>query len=257
MKKIRAILSIVVALSGGVSASATTLRVFAAASLAESFQEIGKRFEAKHTGFTVEYNFAGSQVLRTQIEQGAPADVFASADQVQMKPLVQSRQCGTAVVFAHNSLVVVTPAARAKVRRLVDLLRPGIRLVLASENVPAGRYAGQTLRNLDAAPGFGPGFEVRVLKNVVSRETNVRSVLSKVILGEADAGIVYVTDAATAKGRVNLLSIPSKLNATASYAIAVVTDSRQKAMAEEFVRLALSPEGQRILARHGFKPGHG
>ena len=254
MKKTRILLAAALTLLISLTASAARLEVFAAASLTESFQEIGKRFGATHPGDTVEFNFAGSQVLRTQIEQGAPADVFASADQIQMKPLQTSRLVEKPRVFAHNTLIVVTPAVQPRVKRLNGLSLRGIRLVLASENVPAGRYANQVIRAMGSVGQLGPGFERRVMANVVSRETNVRSVLSKVIIGEADAGIVYVTDAATAKGKVNVVNIPARYNASATYQIAVVADSKQKALASDFMRLVHGKEGQQILVRHGFQP---
>lgn len=254
MKRMRILLATALATACVFSAMAATLRVFAASSLTESFQEIGKRFEATHPGVSVEFNFAGSQVLRTQIEQGAPADVFASADSLQMKSLEDSRRVLKPVIFAHNSLVVVAPAARPRVRRVQDLAQPGMRLVLASENVPAGHYAEQVLKSMGDGRQNGPGFEGRVMSNVVSRETNVRSVLSKVLLGEADAGIVYVTDAATAKGRVNVVSIPARYGAAVTYPIAVVSDSKERSLASEFLGLVRGKEGQRILIRHGFLP---
>lgn len=254
MKSRRILIALATAAVSVLPAFSATLTVFAASSLAEPFTELGKRFSAAHPGTSVEFNFAGSQVLRTQIEQGAPADVYASADLVQMNALQSAHRVEVPCVFAHNSLLVVTPAFGARVRALKDLAAPGVRLVLAGETVPAGRYADQVLETMNASGRFGSGYRRRVLANVVSREPNVRSVLSKVMLGEADAGVVYVTDAATARGKVKVLPIPTMFNATATYPVAVVADSKQKALAGAFVRMLRSAEGKRILARHGFRP---
>ncbi|HEY3412581.1 MAG TPA: molybdate ABC transporter substrate-binding protein [Armatimonadota bacterium] len=234
-------------------ACSESLRVFAASSLTEPFTELGRRFSRAHPGNTVAFNFAGSQVLRTQIEQGAPADVFASADLDHMQALRSKHMVRGAVLFAQNSLTVVTPASEAKVKSLSDLARPGVRLVLAGENVPAGRYADQVLRSMDDSGRFGRDFRSRVMANVVSRELNVRSVLSKVTLGEADAAFVYVTDAATVRPRVKSIVIPARFNVIATYPVAVVAESRHKALATEFIRLLRGPEGRRILLRHGFR----
>jgi molybdate transport system substrate-binding protein len=235
------------------SAAGDVLRVFAASSLTEAFQEIGRAYEGAHPGTRVETSFAGSQVLRTQIEQGAPADVFASADLVHAESLRAQGLLEEPRVFARNSLVVVVPPESA-VRTLPDLARPGVKVVLAGPEVPAGRYAEQVLDKLETAPGFGAGFAGRVRANVVSRETNVRVVLSKVALGEADAGLVYATDAAAAGDKVRRIAIPDAQNATAAYPIAVVARSGAAAAARAFVALVTGPEGRRLLARHGFTP---
>ncbi len=233
-------------------ASAATVRVFAAASLTEAFQEIGAAYQKAHPGDTLEFNFAGSQVLRTQIEQGAPADVFASADTVQMDALRKGGLAAAPRVFAHNRLVVVTPAGHAKVRRLADLARPGMKIVVAGSTVPVGRYTTQVIAKMSAAGLYGDDFAARVQANVVSQETNVRAVLSKVALGEADAGFVYVTDAETTPGKVRMLAIPTRMNVVATYPIAAVAKSGERAGAEAFVRLVLSPTGQAVLRKFGF-----
>ena len=241
-----------VALAGPAAAtsSADTVRVLAASSLTEAFGEIAAGFEAENPGTTVEVSFAGSQVLRTQIEQGAPADVFACADREHAEALVRAGLLGPTRVFARNALVVIVPAEAAKVTSLADLARPGMRVVVAGPAVPAGRYAGEALLRLDAAGRFGAGFSARVRSNVVSEETNVRAVLSKVVLGEADAGLVYATDAAAAGGRARVIDLP--VGVVAEYPIGVVAGTRVPVAAAAFVDRVLGERGQAILRRHGF-----
>lgn len=235
------------------AAAGHTVRVFAAASLTEAFREIGAVYTRAHPGDRVEFNFAGSQVLRTQIEQGAPADVFASADVPQMDPLRRARLVEAPRFFAHNRLVAITPAKGRKVLRLQDLAVPGVKIVVAGPAVPVGLYTAQSLAKMARSGRFGARFQQRVQANVVSDETNVREVLAKVELGEADAGFVYTTDAATARGRVRLIAIPRAFNVIAAYPIAVVSDSRLKAQAAAFVALVLGPQGRAILRKHGFQ----
>ena len=227
-----------------------TVRVLAAASLTEAFGEIAAAFEASRPGTRVELSFAGSQMLRTQIEQGAPADVFASADHEHADALVRAGLLGPVRVFARNRLVVVTPAEGARVLSLADLARPGTRVVLAGPSVPAGRYAAAALRRLDAEGGLGAGFGARVRANVVSEETSVRATLSKVALGEADAGFVYATDASSASGKIRVLDLP--FDVVAEYPIGVLAGARSPAAAA-FVDLVLGERGQAILRRHGFR----
>lgn len=239
-----------VAAGQGAAARAETLRVFAAASLTEAFRDLSAAYEKAHPGETVELSFAGSQVLRTQIEQGAPADVFASADRTHTEDLVRSGVLGPCQVFARNRVVVVVPSSQARVSRLQDLVRPGTRIVVAGAAVPVGRYTTQVLANL-ARGGLAGNFQVRVEANIVSHETSVRAVLSKVALGEADAGFVYVTDAATSS-RVRTIPVPDPHNIIAEYPIGVLARSALPEKARDFVDLVLGPEGQAILRRHGF-----
>jgi molybdate transport system substrate-binding protein len=228
--------------------------VFAAASLREAFAEMGKRFESTHPGTQVVFNLAGSQGLRTQIENGAPADVFASADQKHMQALVASKLSGPPQVFARNQVVLVVPKGNpAGVAGLQDLPKAR-RIVVGVPDVPIGAY---TLRILDAASKrYGGDFRARVEARVVSRELNVRQVLAKVALGEADAAIVYRTDAATARN-VEVIALPADLDVVAEYPIAVLTRARQPALGEEFVGLVLSPAGREVLKSFGFQPGSG
>jgi len=234
--------------------SAETVRVFAAASLTDALQEIAKTFEKDHPGDSVELNFAGSQVLRTQIEQGAPADVFASADLVHADALKNGGQLGAYQVFARNRLVVVVPGHDAKIGRLQDLARPGMKIVVAGATVPVGRYTTQVMSKMAAAGIFGDDFQTRVQANVASQETNVRAVLAKVVLGEADAGFVYATDAATVPEKARMLDIPERCNVVAEYPIGVVSKSAAPEKAKAFVALVLGQGGQAILRKYGFAP---
>lgn len=224
------------------------LTVFAAASLTESFGEIATAFEASHPGVNVTLNFAGSNTLRAQIDHGAQADVFASANIKEMDALVSSGLVAQDApqTFLTNRLVVITPADNpAKLSTFDDLSRPGLKLVLAAEDVPVGRYARQMLDNV------GADFKVKVLTNVVSNETDVKQVVAKVQLGEADAGIVYASDAVAAP-ELPVIEIPSKWNVLAEYPIAALKNAPQPKLADEFVAYVLSTDGQGILKKWGF-----
>lgn len=235
-----------------------TLNVFAAASLTEAFTQIGKNFESQHPGVHVIFNFAGSQALEQQILAAAPADVFASAAQQQIDSLSQAGQLGSqpAKVFVKNQLVVIFPVTNpGKIRTLQDLAKPGLKLVLADKAVPVGQYSLDFMDKADLDPVFGPTFKQKVLKNVVSYEDNVKSVLAKVSLDEADAGIVYTTDVTPyAATKVTELDIPVALNIVATYPIATLKHSTHPDLAQAFVDAVLSPEGQAVLSRYGFIP---
>jgi molybdate transport system substrate-binding protein len=231
-------------------ADAGGLIVFAAASLRESFGEAARLFERAHPGAQVSFAFAGSQQLRLQIEQGAAADVFASADLRQAEAL---RALGLLLpprIFARNALALVVPRENpAGVHALRDLPNAR-RIVIAGPEVPAGRYTAQLLAAAGAA--FGAQFEAAARARVVSRELDVRQVLAKVALGEADVGVVYRTDALGMPGEVERIDIPEELNQTADYPIAAAVGARAPALAAAFVDFILSSEGQAVLAAHGF-----
>jgi len=232
------------------------LVVFAATSLRDAFTAMGEDFERAHPGVEVTFNFAGTQELRTQLEHGAGVDVFASADQVHMEALVQGSHTTAPVVFARNEpVIVVATEAAARIRSLTDL-PSAARIVIGTPEVPIGRY---TLLILDRASAtLGADFRARVEAKVVSRELNVRQVLAKVTLGEAQAGIVYRTDAQSALGQVTVVTIPSEINVTADYPIAVVTGAAHPTLARAFVDFVMSAEGQRALRSAGFlAPGTG
>lgn len=233
-----------------------TLNVFAAASLNAAFREIGEAYEAANPQVKLAFNFAGSQQLAQQIIQGAPADVFASADAIQMGTTISDGRVisGTQQVFAYNQLVVVYSRSSAfQLSRLADLAKPGLKLVLADKAVPIGKYALIFLDKTSQDPAYGADFKARVLKNVVSYETDVKAVLTKVSLGEGDAGIVYTTDAASGDpAKIGQVLIPDALNVVAAYPIASVKDSAHPAAAQGFIRYVLSAEGQAVLRKYGF-----
>ena len=237
------------------AAPARELTVFAASSLREAFAELGTVFEREHPRTKVIFSLAGSQELRTQIENGAPADVFASADWKHMQALVAARLASAPRKFASNEPVVVVPEDNpAGVKTLADLPRAQ-RIVVGAPEVPIGAY---TLRILQAASKrYGAAFGDAVQAHIVSREPNVRQALSKVALGEADAAIVYRTDAQASRGRVVAISIPEELNAIAEYPVAVLEHAKEVELAREFVDFLLSPAGQVTLARFGFRRGTG
>ncbi len=235
-----------------------TLTVFAAASLTEAFTEIGQEFEADHPGVTVMLNLAASQALSAQLGEGAPADLFASANTKEMNNAIAAGRVadGSQKTFAHNKLVVIYPRDNpAKLAKLQDLANPGLKLVLAAAEVPVGKYSVEFLEKASQDAAFGVTFKDDVLRNVVSYEENVKAVLTKVVLGEADAGIVYLTDIRLESAdKVGRLDIPDALNAVATYPIAVVSNAEQPELAQAFLDLLLSAQGQEVLAKHGFLP---
>lgn len=234
------------------------LTVFAAASLTAAFKEIGQQFGAANSGATITFNFAGSDQLATQINQGAPADVFASANTKQMDVVIQAGEVisGTQRAFARNRLVVVYPKDNpGKLAALTDLANPGLKIVLANQRVPVGGYALDFLAKASKLPEYTAEFSPTVIKNVVSYEENVKAVLSKITLGEADAGIVYTTDAATvADGSIGQIAIPDTLNTIATYPIAATRNAKHPDLAKKFVDFVLGPGGQQVLAKYGFIP---
>lgn len=244
--------------SPGAAGVPAELNVFAAASLTDAFKEIGRSFEAAQPGTTVVFNFAGSQQLAQQIGQGAAVDVFASANLAQMTAVIEEGRVvsGAERIFAHNRLLVAYPAENpAGLASLHDLAAPGVKLVLAAKEVPVGRYSLEFLDKASQDPAFGPAYRQAVMENIVSYEQNVRAVLSKVVLAEADAGIVYGSDVASvATDEVGTIDIPDELNVIASYPMAVISDARQPELARQFVDYVLSSEGQAILERYGITP---
>jgi molybdate transport system substrate-binding protein len=230
-----------------------TLTVFAAASLTGSFGEIGKAFEAANPGVTVTFNFAGTQALATQLTQGAKADVFASANHTYMDNMVKANLVAAGYKdFVTNVLEVILPSNNpANLQTLQDLAKPGIKLVLEDKSVPAGAYSLTILDNLGKDTTYGADFKTKVLANVVSNETDVKQVVAKVQLGEADAGIVYVTDAIAAP-TLKTIVIPANFNVIAKYPIAALTNAPQPDLAAAFVVYVLSPDGQTIMKKWGF-----
>ncbi len=233
------------------------MSVFAAASLTEAFTAIGQQFDAVN-GSQTTFNFAGSQQLVQQIVQGAPADVFASANNAQMRVALDSGDVisGTQQTFVRNRLVVIHPQDNpAGLQTLEDLAKPGVKLVLADKAVPVGQYALDFLAKASEQPQYTAAYSQTVLANVVSYEENVRAVLTKVELGEADAGIVYTSDVAqSAANEVGRIPIPDELNTIAAYPIAPLADAPHAELAQRFVAYVLSPDGQETLSNYGFIP---
>ncbi len=227
------------------------LTVMAAISLKQPFEELAGEFARQHPGVAVRFNFDGTQRLRAQLERGAPADVFAAANLAHMESLQKQGLVPDYTVFARNRLVLVVPENNpAGIDSVDDLVKPH-RLVLAAPDVPAGGYARQVLHNLEEK--LGAGYSEQVLANLLSEETNVKSVLTKVALGEADAGFVYATDAAVSTaGAVRMLEIPDAANIRAEYYIAPVAGARQPEPARLFVDFVVSESGQELLRKYGF-----
>ena len=228
----------------------TELAVFAAASLTEAFTEIASAFEEDHKGTKVLLNFAGSQSLRTQIQSGAQPGVFASANPKHVDILVSEGLVSSPIIFAENSLVLaVTEAVSKKVTTFKDLANVE-KVVLATREVPAGSYADKVLQK--AAASYGEDFATAVNKHVVSRENHVRQTLQKVVLGEADAAVVYATDAMAMNGKVVAIDIPDEFNITAQYPVALLRNSQQKKLGQDFIKFLSSEIARNILLEHGF-----
>jgi molybdate transport system substrate-binding protein len=233
------------------------ITVYAAASLTDALLELAPMMARGAVPTRVRYNFAGSQQLAVQLEQGAQADVFAAADQRWMDYVSERKlTAGAARIFAHNRLVAILPAANpADIHALQDLGRPGVKLVVGAEAVPIGKYTRDVLRRLERQSGFPPDYADRVLANVVSQEENVKSVVTKVQLGEADAGIVYRSDVTPRVApSLTVLAIPKDANVLASYPVAVLAGAADPAGARAFVALLLGPRGREVLTRHGLVP---
>src|SRR5688572_259019 len=236
------------------------ITVFAAASLTDSFNEIKAEFIRKNPRADIEFQFAGSPALRTQLEHGARADIFASADVPNMTQAVSAgivKDAGK--IFVRNSLVIVTPKRNtANITRPQDLNKSGIKLVLAAPEVPVGNYARQSFALMEKDAAYGTGFSAAVLKNVVSNESNVKQVVTKVQLGEADAGVVYGTDVTKdVAADLNVIQIPNALNVIAEYPIALTRTPGNAAVATAFIAFVTGPEGEAILKKYGFQTATG
>ena len=237
--------------------SGTTVTVFAASSLAESLPAVADAFEAEHPDVSVVFNFAGSQTLRTQLEHGAVADVFASANWEHMASVKRAELLGsTPEYFAANRLVVATPAGSTAVPTLEDLAGAGVSIAVAAPESPAGAYTRNALDLMAASPDFPDDFAAAVLDNVVTNETNVRAVAQKALLGEVDAGLIYETDAAASQyaGAFRLIEIPLQFNPAAQYPIASLATAVHPEVAQAFIAFIQSDAGQAILRDHGFAP---
>jgi molybdate transport system substrate-binding protein len=230
--------------------------VFAAASLTDAFNDLAAGFLQSHPNARLTFSFGASSQLATQLGQGARADVFASADQLQMDNARKADAIsGQDRVFVRNRLIVITPRDNPKhIASVKDLSNDGVKFVTAQASVPIGQYTAQMLSKANADPAYGPDFKARVENNTVSREDNVRQVVSKVQLGEVDAAVVYSTDATPqVRLQLQIIAIPDALQTLAAYPIAVARGANA-AGGEAFVNYVLSPAGQATLARWGFLP---
>jgi molybdate transport system substrate-binding protein len=228
--------------SASSAAQASTLTVFAAASLTETFTELGKTFQAAHPGTTVKFNFGSSATLAQQIVQGAPADVFAAASPATMKTVTDASLAGTPTTFVRNKLeIAVPPDNPAKVNGLKDLADPKVKVALCAAQVPCGAAA---VKALDAA-----GLKV----TPVTLEQDVKATLTKVELGEVDAALVYKTDVLSAGGKVTGIDFPEADKAINDYPIATLSKAPAGPLAQQFVDLVASQQGKDVLTKAGFE----
>jgi molybdate transport system substrate-binding protein len=237
------------------AAQGATLTVFAASSLTDAFNEIGTAFQAAHPDVTITFNFGSSSTLAAQLTQGAPADIFASANAKQMSAAQDGgRTAGKPVTFAKNRLVLIVPAENpANILTLRDVANPGVKLVVAAAGVPVRVYTNMMLDKLAADPAYGDAYKTAFTANIVSEEDNVRQVSAKVSLGEADAGFVYNSDVTPdIVDKVIKIQIPDALNTLAAYPIAVTNDSANPEMAQAFIDYVVSDAGQDTLVKWNF-----
>ena len=217
------------------------LTVLAAASLTDSFNELGKAFEAGHPGTKVTFSYDASSTLATQANNGAPADLFASADQPNMKKVTDARNAADPKVFAHNKLAILVKKGNPKrIMTLADFAKPGVTFVLCAVEVPCGKYGAAALS------------KAGVTAQPKSLEANVKAVVTKVTSGEVDAGIGYVTDAKAAAGSADGVTIGDQYNVVAEYPMAVLKQSKNTNLAYAFLDFVLGPDAQAILAKYGF-----
>jgi molybdenum ABC transporter, periplasmic molybdate-binding protein len=232
----------------GASVETTELTVFAASSLTAAFTQIGSDFEAANPGTTVTFNFGSSGDLASAIKSEGTADVFASASGTYMDEVSDKVGVSGRADFVQNDLVIITPPDNpANIASLEDLATPGVQVVLAAEGVPVGDYARQSLESA--------GIKSDVLANVVSNEEDDASVVAKIVAGEADAAVVYVSDVTSAVApQVTSVTIPDDVNVVATYPIAVVSTSPHTDLAQSFVTYVTGSEGEATLADFGFLP---
>ena len=240
---------------GGGEEQGGTLTILAASSLTDAFGQLGKTFEQQNSGTTVKTSFGASSDLLAQIQQGAPADVFASAAEEEMNTAVKDDLvAGKPVVFVKNREIIMVPKDNpANIKSLEDLSKPSIKLVLAAKDVPAADYAVEILGKANKV--YGSNFKKDVLSNVVSREADVRASVNRVVVGDADATFGYASDyTPDIRDRVKVVPIPENLNIIATYPIATLEDAKEAALAKKWVDLVTSSEGQEVLKKWGFEP---
>jgi len=248
--------ALVLSISAGFAQS-PELTVFTAASLTGAFGEIGEMYE-NETGIHVAFNFDGSQALRTQLENGAYADVFASANMKQMNAVRESglMNNSSVAIFTRNKLALIVPKDNpANIRNLTDLARPGVKIVMGTKDVPVGDYALQIIAKLGNDSAYGPDYERDVLANVISQETSVSYVVTKVALGEADAGFAYVSDVTQDMiSKIDKIVIPDEYNIIAEYPMGMLMESKYPGESLVFMDLVMSDEGRAVLEKYGFAP---
>ena len=240
---------------GGDKKQERTLTIFAASSLIDAFGELGKTFEKQNEGIEVKQSFESSSTLLIQIQQGAPADVFASAAQEEMDTAMKDGLvAGKPEVFVKNREIIMVPNDNpANIQIFQDVANPGVRLVLAQRDVPAADYALQILDKANAR--YGDNFEKQVLSNVVSRESDVRASVNRVVVGDADATFGYASDyTIDIRDRVMVVPIPPDLNIIATYPIAALKGAKDPELAKKWIELVTSKEGQHVLQKWNFEP---
>jgi molybdate transport system substrate-binding protein len=251
------IAALVLASSAGFAEEPKELTVFTAASLTGAFGEIGQLYK-NETNIEVAFNFDGSQALRTQIENGAYADVFASANKKQMNAVKNSglMNNSSVIIFTKNKLSLIVPKNNpAKIGNLSDLAKPGLKIVMGTKDVPVGDYALQIISKLGNDSAYGPDYKTKVLANVISQETNVNYVVTKVALGEADVGFAYVSDITEElASKVDKIDIPDEYNIIAEYPMGILLESKYSAESREFMNLVMSDKGKAVLEKYGFAP---
>jgi molybdate transport system substrate-binding protein len=249
--------ALLLAASAGYAQEPKELTVFTAASLTGAFGEIGQMYK-NETNISVAFNFDGSQALRTQMENGAYADVFASANQKQMKAAKNDglMNNSSVVIFTKNKLSLIVPKGNpARIINLSDLAKPGLKIVMGTKDVPVGDYALQIISKLGNDSAYGPDYKTKVLANVISQETNVNYVVTKVVLGEADAGFAYVSDITkNLTSKVDKIDIPDEYNVIAQYPMGILLESKYPVESKEFMSLVMSEKGKAVLEKYGFAP---
>lgn len=247
--------------SGRATPPAATVRgpltIFAASSLTDAFAEVGQEFMRANPDVAITFNFEASSNLKAQLEQGARADLYAPADIPQMdgargKGVIAGEQR----IFANNKLALIVPANNPRgIAAPQDLARPGTKLILAASYVPIGSYARFLLARMAGDPTYGPDFYKRALGNIASEEATTRAVVTRIALGEGDAGIVYASDVTPAvRDQVRVIPIPERQQIIAQYPVALVTGAANPPAAQAFIAYLLSPAGQATLVRNGFIP---
>ena len=249
--------ALLLAASAGYAQEHRELTVFTAASLMGAFGEIGQMYK-NETNISVAFNFDGSQALRTQMENGAYADVFASANEKQMKAAKNDglMNNSSVVIFTKNKLSLIVPKGNpARIINLSDLAKPGLKIVMGTKDVPVGDYALQIISKLGNDSAYGPDYKTKVLANVISQETNVNYVVTKVALGEADAGFAYVSDITkNLTSKVDKIDIPDEYNVIAQYPMGILLESKYPVESQEFISLVMSNKGEAVLEKYGFAP---